>query len=53
MLENIETVIIGGGQGGLSTSYYLSQRAGSTSSWMRPRLPPIPGGTIAGNRSPW
>ena len=26
MSEHIETVIIGGGQGGLSTSYYLTQQ---------------------------
>ena len=36
-MERIDTVIAGGGQAGLATSYYLTHKAVSTSCWSRPR----------------
>jgi hypothetical protein len=50
-MTRIETVVIGGGQAGLSVSYYLTGKAESTSSSSKRMRPPMRGVTIAGIRS--
>ena len=52
-MQSIETIIVGGGQAGLSTSYYLGQAGREHLVLEQAETAAMPGGASAGIRSGW